>query len=234
MSRFHLKYLYVTLVGLVSAFSVLTAEQTTEIRNNKRSMANDEVTVFAAGESRPGTNTSWRGGLGVNFPSGSPVRLLIAQRPAMERIQPGEKIVTTAATTSSGGYNKAPATTDGKANSLAFGAATCTLVPAGLMYNMNFSATLDSSNIDIQNFPTNYSIQQRYNFMSAPSGSWASGVTNESMQVSCTGATASFPMTCYMQARIRYYNGSEEAILSTVGKICTHTSATSGPTYSDY
>jgi hypothetical protein len=81
MQRFQLKYFWVVAFSVVLAVPVVSAESTTDIRNSKRAMASDEMTVFAQGESKAGTNTSWRGGLGVNFPAGSSVRLLLAQRP---------------------------------------------------------------------------------------------------------------------------------------------------------
>jgi hypothetical protein len=228
MQRFSLKYFWVVAMLAVPVVSVLNADQTTEIRNSKRSMASGETTVFAQGESKAGSNTSWRGGLGVNFPAGGSVRLLMAQRPAMERILPGEKAVTQAATTSSGGYNKAAASSDSTASSMNLVPSSCTISYTPPYYSVSAGATLDTSNKDIAALPNDFAAEHRSAQGAAANLAGMGWTTkfNETDVASCNATGMTFPISCYLQARLRYKYTGAEADVSVVGKVCTFTNST--------
>lgn len=181
-------------------------------------MASGETTVFAQGEGDRGGNTSFRGGLGVNFPSGSSVRLLVAQRPTFERIQPGELVTTTAATALSGGYHGAAATSDGVANSIGFSSHTCTAGFTNPTYIVTFTGVVDSQNKDTTTYPLNYTAEMRWNAGSAPTGGW--GPASEGDVVSCAQSGVMLPYTCYIQVRTRY-TGTDARVVSMTSKKCT-------------
>lgn|GEM_PF-5805479 len=227
MHRFSSLHLWLVAFASLSTFSALNAEQATEIRNKKRSMANGETTVFAAGETKSTYGSAYRGGLGVNFPSGSAVRLLIAERPSFERILPGEKLVTTAATTSSGGYNTGSATSDSTANFLRLKDESCSVTFTTPIYTISFSAKLDSENKNIENLPAPYVGQYRAGFGTSASsaiGGYPFGaVTGETMNLPCAGGAGSLPISCYIQGRVYYDDTTNPKAVTTVGRVCTCT-----------
>lgn len=234
MGFFHSKFLWAALLSSTAVFTVVSAEQVTEIRNKHRSMASGEATVFATSEGQTATNSPFRGGLGVNFPSGSAVRLLVAQRTTMQRIQTGDKVTTTAASSSSGGWNSAPAVSDSNTNSLRFTNESCTASPFGLTYAINASAKLDSESINVQDVTTPYFVEYRSTpvYSSLPSAMWTS-VANESSTLSCMGSTLPLPISCWFQGRIKYLNGSNTKDVVVVGRKCTCT-AVGSCTWEDF
>lgn len=147
----------------------------------------------------------------------------------MERILPGEKVVTQAATTSSGGYNKAAATTDSTASSIKIFESGCTIAYTAPHYMVTASATLDTSNKDIGSLPADFSAMYR-TAQGGPVGNlmdvgWAT-MFYESTGFSCVATGVSFPLSCYIQARLRFGYTGNEADVSTVGRVCTYTNST--------